>query len=100
MSALTPQEEGHVRTALRYMHTRCGTWLLVAKVIGSGKDTTISQMAQGHKRVSADVALRLARAVRVPVDDVLTGRFPKAGACPHCGQPMPEEAAGREEKAS
>jgi len=89
MSALNAQEQGHVRTALKYLHVRCGTWLLVAKVIGGVKSTTISRVAQGHKSASPDVAVRVARAVKVAVDDVLAGRFPQAGACPHCGQPMP-----------
>ena len=91
MSALTPQEKVHVRTALRFLHGRCGTWELTAKAIGGIKATTVGQIGTGHKPVTANLAVRIARIARVPVDDVLTGRFPQPGACPHCGQPMPTQ---------
>ena len=35
--------------------------------------------------VSADMAFRVARAAGVPIDDVLGGKFPPPGTCPHCG---------------
>jgi hypothetical protein len=96
VSALTAQEQGHVRTALRYLHARSGTWLLVAKIVGGVKESTVSRVAQGHKAASSDVAVRVARAVKVAVDDVLSGRFPAPGACPHCGQIPPKPDPARE----
>jgi hypothetical protein len=96
MSALTVQEETHIRTALRFLHTRCGTWILVAAAIRGVKAKAIAQMAQGHRPASPAVAVRIARLAKVTVDDVLTGRFPQAGACPHCGQPVPAREPAQE----
>ena len=33
------------------------------------------------------IAFRVARLAKVGVDDVLAGRFPPPGTCPHCGAP-------------
>lgn len=84
MSDLTAQEQGHVRTALRFLRTRSGGWSPIAKVLGF-KDSTLSAILNGHKAVSVRLALRIARLAAVGVDDVLAGRFPPAGTCPHCG---------------
>jgi len=66
MSDLTAKEQDNVRAAIRFIHARCGTWVNAAKV-------------------SASTAVRVARFAGVTVDDVLTGKYPPAGTCPHCG---------------
>jgi len=98
MSALTAQEETHIRTALRFLHTRCGTWELASKTLGMATSSSVAKMAQGHMAPSPGMAVRIARVVKVPVDDILGGRFPERGACPHCGQPMPKPLAGADEE--
>lgn len=80
---LTNQEQTHVRTALRFLRTRCGSWAILSKAI-SFRDATVANVVQGQT-VSPTMAFRVARFAKVSVDDVLAGRFPAPGTCPHCG---------------
>ena len=78
MSDLTAKEQANVRTAIRFLHARLGRWETLAKALHS------------HKRslripASASMAVRVARLAGVGVDAVLTGAYPPAGACAHCG---------------
>lgn len=82
-TTLTTDEQTNVRTALRFLRARCGTWANLGKVLGL-QDVTVKHVANGHP-VSENVAFRVARFARVGVDDVIAGRFPPAGTCPHCG---------------
>jgi hypothetical protein len=91
MSELTDLEQANVRAALRFLHAKCGTWALVVATLGSGKAIVVSKVASGHKSASAALAVRVARAVGAPVDDVLQGRFPGKDVCPNCGQRMQRE---------
>jgi hypothetical protein len=84
MSDLTNPEQTHVRTALKFLRLRCGTWALVAKALKLG-ETTVSDVAAGRIPVSPLVAFRVARLAKVAIDDVLSGRYPAPGTCPHCG---------------
>jgi hypothetical protein len=81
---LTAQEQTNARTALRYLRARCGGWEPLAKALRF-KSTTLHKATSGARAVSASVAFRVARLGGVPVDDVLTGRFPGPDTCPHCG---------------
>lgn len=83
MSDLTPAEQTNVRTALRFLRARCGTWAAVGKALRFG-ESTVGNIV-GGRAVTPTVAFRVARLAKVSVDDVLTGRFPPAGTCPHCG---------------
>lgn len=87
---LTATEQTNVRSALRFLRARCGTWAAVSKALRFG-DSTVGNII-GGRAVSPLVAFRVARLAKVSVDDVLAGRFPPAGACPHCGH-LREEAA-------
>lgn len=69
--------------ALRFLRIRCGTGDVLAKSLRF-KACTIANVLAG-RTVSAAMAIRVARFAGVSVDDVLTGRFPPAGTCPHCG---------------
>jgi hypothetical protein len=91
VSDLTADEQGHVRTALRFLRARCGGWAPLAKALRF-KDTTLSNVASG-RTVGASMAVRVARLGGVTVDDVLTGRFPSPGTCPHCGHREAPQAA-------
>jgi hypothetical protein len=86
---LTTTEQTNVRTALRFLRSRCGTWANVGKVLGYNQ-TALANVASGRP-VSPALAFRIARFAKVAVDDVLAGRFPAAGTCPHCGH-CPEAA--------
>jgi hypothetical protein len=81
---LTTKEQANVRAALQFLRSRCGGWEPLSKAIGF-KDVTLRAAARGGN-VSASVAFRVARLASVAVDDVLAGRFPEPGTCPHCGQ--------------
>ena len=58
------------------------------------KHTNLSRVVGGSKNVSASIAFRVARFAKVGVDDVLTGKFPSPGTCPHCGH-VEDEATQR-----
>lgn len=90
MTELTPQEQVNVRTALRFLRTRCGGWSGVAKALQLNESTLSSAVYSTPP--SARIVLRVARLADVPVDDVLNGRYPGAGTCPHCGH-RPESSA-------
>jgi hypothetical protein len=79
VSDLTAEEQKNVRAALRFLRIRCGGLAAFAKALHACKTT-----AQG-RNVSASVAFRVARLAGVGVDDVVGGKYPPAGVCPHCG---------------
>ncbi len=83
MSDLTMQEQVHVRTALRYLRMRCGGWEPLARGLHL-TPKTLTNVAHGQA-AGASLVFRLARFASVPVDDVLAGKYPPAGTCPHCG---------------
>jgi hypothetical protein len=87
---LTPAEQTLVRTALRFLRARCGTWAVVGKALRFS-ESGMTNIVRGQRSVSPTVAFRVARLAKVSVDDVLTGRFPAPGTCAHCGH-VREEA--------
>jgi hypothetical protein len=80
----TTEEVASVRAALHFLHLRCGTWKPLAKVLRL-KATTLGNVASGHKPVTAVLVVRIAKFAGASVDQVLEGRFPAPGTCPHCG---------------
>jgi len=82
ISDLTTEERAHVRAAAQFLRARCGGWREVAKALRFSTDTV-------KKRATPTLALRIARLAGVGVDDVLEGRFPAPGTCPHCGHTTP-----------
>jgi hypothetical protein len=81
---LTPKEQANARAALRFLRAKCGTWSTLAKALHLG-ESTVGNVAGGHAAVTPTVVFRIAKFARVGIDDVLTGRFPAPGTCPHCG---------------
>jgi transcriptional regulator with XRE-family HTH domain len=76
--------------ALHFLRTRLGTWELLAKALGFQR-STLRNVKKGSKRVSVNMAYRASRLAGVPFDDVVEGRWPVKGMCPHCGNgPQPE----------
>ena len=82
-SDLAAQEQAHVRTAILFLRARCRGWEPLAKILNM-KEPTVRHIG-GGKPVSASVAFRVARFVKVGIDDLLAGKYPPANACPHCG---------------
>ena len=83
MSDLTLTEQKHVRTGLRFLHRRLGTWKAVAKSIHFSHDMVVRVVGEQYP-VSASMALRVARAIGASVDELLEGHF-LPGVCPRCG---------------
>ncbi len=88
MSDLTKTEQDHVRTALRYLRQRLGTWSLIATTLKI-RPSTLCNAIDGRKPISPTVAFRTARFAQVSIDDLLAGKYPDPRACPHCGQVPP-----------
>jgi hypothetical protein len=84
-SDLTPEEQENARAAIRFLAKRHGTRRKLAAAMGVNFGTLQSALEK-RGAVSAGIALRAARAAGVPLDDVLAGRWPVTGACPHCGR--------------
>lgn len=82
-SDLTAREQAHARVALRFVKSRCGSWEQIAKLLHM--TTKSLQNVSGGATVSASLAFRIARLAKVGVDDLIAGKYPPAGACPHCG---------------
>jgi hypothetical protein len=77
-------EVGHIRAALNFLHLRCGTWETLGRALRF-HGYNLSNMANGHRAVTAKIVVRIAKFAGVGLDDVLGGRFPAEGTCPHCG---------------
>jgi hypothetical protein len=82
---LTAEEQTNVRAALRVLRTRFDGTRALSEALG----VTFSRLTwvmskNGHP--GAALALYAARLASVPVEDVITGAFPKPGACALCGR--------------
>ncbi len=84
MSDLTAKEQANARVAIRFLKARAGAWAPLGKALHIDRKT-LGKIGRGTLAVSASIAVRVARFAGVGVDEVLLGRFPPAGACPHCG---------------
>jgi hypothetical protein len=83
-SDLTQEEQEHVRAAMRFLAIRFGTMGLMSKALRFQVDT-LRHVMDGKESVSPTMAFRLARLAAVGVDDLLAGKYPVEGMCPHCG---------------
>lgn len=94
MSDLSFEEQANVRAALRFVRARSGAEPL-ARALGFTRKGLGKVF--GGKPISVRVVFRLARLISVPMDDLVSGKFPPAGVCRHCGhaasgEPAPEAA--------
>lgn len=83
MSDLDEKEQNYVRTTMRHLRRRLGTWAAVADALRCST-VSVEKIAGGRRPVTASLALRVARVADVPMDDLLSGRY-LPGACPRCG---------------
>jgi hypothetical protein len=81
---LTPEEQANVRRALHVLRRRLGGYVALSAALRTRVKTLQAYGSKGPP--SAAVAIRLARVAGVAVDDVLAGRWPVYGSCPHCGR--------------
>ena len=84
-SDLTPEEQANARRAILFLVKRHGTVAVLAQAMGANFGT-VKSAVKTRGRVSAGIALRAARAAGVPLEDVLSGRWPVDGECPYCGR--------------
>jgi DNA-binding XRE family transcriptional regulator len=71
--------------ALRFLRIRVGTWKMLAKALGF-EMSTMRNIEKGVNPASVNLAFQVSRLACVPFDDVVAGKHPPAGACPHCGR--------------
>jgi hypothetical protein len=81
---LLPEEQAHVKAAIRFLRLRHGSWPKLETATGV-KANTLQWATRKRTSVTAGIALRVARAAGAPIDDVLRGAWPPVGACPRCG---------------
>ncbi len=82
-TTFTRDEEARLRAALRNARALFGTWACLADAMYV-RAKRIEKAANGAP-VSADVAVRLARALGKPLDALLAP-LAEAKLCPHCGR--------------
>ena len=84
-SDLTPDEQANAKAAIRVLARRLGGAAKLAEALGA-KPATVGNATGTRRTVSAGLALRAARLAGVPLEDMLSGAWPVAGSCPHCGR--------------
>jgi hypothetical protein len=82
---LDAEQEANVVRALVFLGKRHGGLNPLSRHMGAAR-TTVTRAVHGHRRISAALALRVAKIAGVSLADVLDGRFPRAGQCPMCGR--------------
>jgi hypothetical protein len=83
---LTVKEQANVRAALCYLRARLGTWAMVAKAVRSKRANLRRVLAGQRINGMRSLAGRIASAVGVPAQAVVTGAYPPPGTCPQCGR--------------
>jgi hypothetical protein len=83
---LTPEEIANAKRALGVMLRRFGTWHAAAEALGAKLATVKAAVDARKGKPSVGLALRVARVVGVPLEDILAGTWPKDGACTMCGR--------------
>jgi len=79
----TPEESARLRAALRNARPLLGTWACLADAMRVSENTILAT-AGGKHAFSADLAVRLARALGKPLESLY--RAPTdASTCPTCG---------------
>lgn len=79
----TLAETQRLRAALRHARTLFGTWACAAAAMYV-REETVTAAASGRKVLSAELAVRLAKALGKPLDALLSPPT-DAGKCPTCG---------------
>ena len=80
----TAEEEGRIRAALKNARALFGTWRCLADAMRVPLGA-IELALRGRNRVSAALAIRLARAIGAPLESLYAAPRP-AGKCPTCGR--------------
>jgi hypothetical protein len=81
---LTAEEQKNVRAALAFLRHRVGGWKSLARILHF-TEKSLNHVGTGRKATPL-MAFKISRLAGVSMDDVLTGKFPAPGTCPHCGR--------------
>jgi hypothetical protein len=90
---LTPDEQQNAKAALAFLVKRYGSRKLAEAM--SSRRGTLFYAAGKRGTVSAGVALRAARAAKVPLEAILSGAWPPTGMCPTCGHVAEHDDRGQ-----
>lgn len=85
-SDLTPEEQTNARAALRFLRAKLGG---IEKLSAAMQAKPVTVAMALRRNLTAGIALRVARAAGVPLEEILAGHYPAPGACPHCGRSDP-----------
>jgi hypothetical protein len=82
----TAEEEACLRSSLRTGRHVLGSWKALAAAMHVNAGTLQSVVFCKRKRVTAEIAVRLAKALRVPLEAITRpGLRPVKAPCPSCG---------------
>lgn len=81
----TQDEAVNIRRAVRFLIKRYRSGQRLAAAIGTSSDS-IYKVSQRRAFISPSVVFRIASVARVPVDDIVSGRWPPPSVCHFCGQ--------------
>ncbi|MFI5298504.1 MAG: hypothetical protein ACHREM_10430 [Polyangiales bacterium] len=84
---LTAKEQAHVTAAISFLRRRYGTYEALSVALGFNAGT-ITQV-RSKRRVTPQIAFRVARLANVSIDDILSGKYPDPSACVLCGRSGP-----------
>lgn len=84
-AVLTADEYENIKKALRVLRLRLGSAEAASLALGMGRKA-VELALKRRRRPSPVFAILVARHVGVPIEDVLSGAWPKAGSCPMCGR--------------
>jgi hypothetical protein len=82
---LTKEQRANVLASLRFLRIRAGRWKLLAKALGF-EIITMKNVMKGINPASVNLAFQVSKLACVPFDDVVAGKYPVEGMCPHCGR--------------
>jgi DNA-binding XRE family transcriptional regulator len=74
INRLTPEEQENVMAAFALLWSWRETVAAAARAMGVSKNT-VARVASGHLKPSAGFAIKLARAMRAPVENILSGAW-------------------------
>lgn len=81
----TPEESNHIRAAIQTLRVAYGGYDVLASVTGINSKT-LRQIKSRMSPGSYGIAILLARAAHVPVEQILRPGVQEAGKCPVCGR--------------
>lgn len=81
----SPEEQARLRAALKTARGMFGSWACLAAAMGL-PDGRLPRLGCGTRRMTGDNAIRLARALGVPLESLLRGVVGVPKTCPTCGR--------------